>query len=52
MNADPWDVIVQLYLGGDSASSFHRRTVASLEADTTKDGLGKITPRTCESLSL
>lgn len=38
MNAEPWEVIEQSYLGGVSERSFHRRTVASLEADKTNDG--------------
>lgn len=38
MNAEPCVVIVHSYLGGFSETSFHKRTVASLEAERTKDG--------------
>lgn len=38
MKAEPCDDIEQSYLGGLWDSNFHRRTVASLEADRTKDG--------------
>ena len=36
----------QSYLGGSDESSFHRRTVASLEAERRKEGFGNMTPRT------
>lgn len=40
MKEDPWDEIVQSYLGGEGVRSFHNRTVASLEAETMREGLG------------
>ncbi len=46
MNVEPCEIIEQSYLGGFSERSFHRRTVASLEADRTKVGCGKMTART------
>lgn len=46
MKAEPCDVIKQSYLGGLLETNFHRRTVASLEADRTNDECGKTTPRT------
>ncbi len=46
MKEEPCEEMEQSYLGGLSDSSFHSRTVASLEAERTKEGLGKITPRT------
>lgn len=50
INAEPWEIIEQSYLRGFSGRSFHRRTVASLEADKTKFGCGKTTPRTYDFL--
>ncbi len=47
MKAEPWDEIEQSYFGGFWDRSFQRRTVASREAERTKDGSGKTTPRTC-----
>ena len=46
MKAEPCEEIEQSYLGGLWDSNFHRRTVASLEAERTKDGRGKTTART------
>lgn len=37
MKAEPCDEIEQSYLGGLRDSNFHKRTVASLEAERTKD---------------
>ena len=38
MKAVPWEDIEQSYFGGFPERSFHKRTVASLEAERTKDG--------------
>ena len=38
MKAEPCELIEQSYFGGFSEMSFHKRTVASLEAERTKDG--------------
>ena len=46
MKAELWDDIEQSYVGGFSERSFQRRTVASRDAERTKDGWGKTTPRT------
>lgn len=46
IKAEPCDDMEQSYLGGCSESSFHKRTVASLEAERTTEGWGKVTPRT------
>lgn len=47
MKADPCEDIEQSYLGGLEERSFHSLTVASREAERTKLGWGKTTPRTC-----
>ena len=36
----PCDEIVQSYLGGEGERSFHNLTVASLEAETIREGWG------------
>ena len=46
MKVEPCEEIEQSYFGGLWDSNFHMRTVASLEAERTKDGEGKMTPRT------
>ena len=48
---DPCEEIVPSNFGGLCERSFHVRTVASLDADNTKSGEGKITPRTSEMLA-
>ena len=46
MNSEPWEVREQSKVGGLVVVSFHRRTVASREAERTRSGVGKATPRT------
>ena len=45
-NSLPWVLMVESYAGGFDDSSFHSRTVKSLEAETTVVGWGNATLRT------
>jgi hypothetical protein len=45
--AEPCEDMVQSYFGGLGEMSFQMRTVASLDAEATRFGLGKTTSRTC-----
>ncbi len=52
MKEEPCEDIEQSKFGGCSDNNFHRRTVASLEAERTTFGCGKATPRTWLPLML
>lgn len=45
-NSLPWVLMVESYVGGSLDSSFHSRTVKSLDADNMVAGSGNATART------
>jgi hypothetical protein len=50
--SEPLETKEQSYVGGEADSAFHNLTDLSRDADSTKEGCGNVTARTCHASQL